>query len=302
MACYSIGLYIFGYLGERYELRKILAIGTFCNATTLFIFGCILPWTNCKSFTAYAFIWSLNGFSQSCGWPTVIGIMGNWFGMSGRGFILGVWSSCQSVGNIMGALMVNAFLTTGFEYSFLFVSVSLFMLSIMIWFSVVNRPEEVGLPPSDEKSEEDQEPIISQEETKVKVSFWAALLIPGVIEYALSYFALKLVNYSFFFWLPYYIHNKFHWDDTESNSVSTWFDVGGIIGGILGGIVSDLWGHRSPIVFSFVLLAVPSLIGFNNSPNNKVTVSNYRLLIRLRSWKLYRRINIRLIYTSCNTS
>jgi len=121
--------------------------------------------------------------------------------------------------------------------------------------------------------------ISVQEEKKVKVTFWAALLIPGVIEYALSYFALKLVNYSFFFWLPYYIHNKFHWDDTESNSVSTWFDVGGIIGGILGGIVSDLWGHRSPIVFSFVLLAVPSLIGFNNSPNNKGTASGLMWLL-----------------------
>ena len=48
MSCYSIGLYIFGYLGERFELRKILAIGTLCNAITLFIFGCVLPWVECR--------------------------------------------------------------------------------------------------------------------------------------------------------------------------------------------------------------------------------------------------------------
>ena len=84
---------------------------------------------------------------------------------------------------------------------------------------------------------------------------------------------VKLVNYSFFFWLPYYIHNKFHWSDTESNSVSTWFDVGGIIGGIVGGIGSDVWGHRSPVVFGMVALAVPSLVGFNASPNMKSVAS-----------------------------
>ena len=72
---------------------------------------------------------------KSCGWPTVIGILGNWFGMKGRGFVLGVWSSCQSVGNIVGALMVNAFIDTGFEYSFLFVSATLAMLSVLIFFT-----------------------------------------------------------------------------------------------------------------------------------------------------------------------
>ena len=60
------------------------------------------------------------------------------FGMRGRGFVLGVWSSCQSVGNIVGALMVNAFIDTGFEYSFLFVSITLAMLSVLIFFTIGN--------------------------------------------------------------------------------------------------------------------------------------------------------------------
>ena len=212
---------------------------------------------------------------KSCGWPTVIGILGNWFGMKGRGFVLGVWSSCQSVGNIVGALMVNAFIDTGFEYSFLFVSATLAMLSVLIFFTIVNSPEEVGLEVTDTETEKpaaeaENEPKVEKVENVVSGGlFLAALKIPGVIEYALSYFALKLVNYSFFFWLPYYIHNNFGWTDKVSNKVSAWFDVGGIIGGILGGIVSDFWGHRSPIVFIMVLLSVPSLAGFYKSPNDQ---------------------------------
>ena len=58
-------------------------------------------------------------------------------------------------------------------------------------------------------------------------------------------------------------------NDSVSNSVSTWFDVGGIIGGVVGGIGSDIWGHRSPVVFGMAILAVPSLLGLRNSPNDK---------------------------------
>ncbi|WAR26675.1 SPX3-like protein [Mya arenaria] len=39
-----------------------------------------------------------------------------------------------------------------------------------------------------------------------------------------------LVNYSFFFWLPYYLHNKFGWDESSADKISIWYDVGGIVG------------------------------------------------------------------------
>ena len=140
---------------------------------------------------------------------------------------------------------------------------------------MVDHPKMVGLASVDQ-GDEDEVPIIEHDqnaneeingEVKLEqpVSFIKAVRIPGVIEYALSYFALKLVNYSFFFWLPYYLHNTFHWTDTESNSVSVWFDVGGIIGGIVGGVGSDLWGHRSPVVFGMALAAIPSLLGLREN-------------------------------------
>ena len=62
---------------------------------------------------------------------------------------MGIWSSCQSLGNIMGAFMVNSFLGYGFEYSFFFISYCLAFISIMIFFSVVNHPKDVGLVDED---------------------------------------------------------------------------------------------------------------------------------------------------------
>jgi sugar phosphate permease len=43
---------------------------------------------------------------------------------------------------------------------------------------------------------------------------------------------------SFFFWLPFYLHAKFSWQESEADLLSTLYDVGGIIGGIVGGLLS----------------------------------------------------------------
>lgn len=54
----------------------------------------------------------------------------------------------------MGALMVNQFLDYGFEFSFLFVSVCLLLLSGMIFFTMVDHPKYVGLPDTDALEED----------------------------------------------------------------------------------------------------------------------------------------------------
>jgi OPA family glycerol-3-phosphate transporter-like MFS transporter 3 len=50
------------------------------------------------------------------------------------------------------------------------------------------------------------------------------------IKYSLCYACLKMVNYSFLFWLPFYLSNKFSWHEDVADQISIWYDVGGIIG------------------------------------------------------------------------
>lgn len=50
------------------------------------------------------------------------------------------------------------------------------------------------------------------------------------LQYSLAYACLKLVNYSFFFWLPFYLSNNFRWKEAEADKLSIWYDVGGIVG------------------------------------------------------------------------
>lgn len=35
----------------------------------------------------------------------MVAVMGNWFGKQGRGFLMGIWNSHTSVGNILGTII-----------------------------------------------------------------------------------------------------------------------------------------------------------------------------------------------------
>jgi len=68
-----------------------------------------------------------------------------------------------------------------------------------------------------------------------------------------------MINYSFLFWLPFYLSNKFGWEESAADEISIWYDVGGIFGGIIGGYISDLIKKRSVVITVLLTLAIPSL-------------------------------------------
>lgn len=297
---YAVGLYISGIIGDRLNMRLILSFGMCTSGISVFVFGTVFEWIGYYNEYVYVAVWICNGLLQSTGWPTVVAVMGNWFGRSSRGFVLGLWSACASVGNIIGALLASAVLDYGYDYAFLVSSTVLFAGGITIFFGLVSTPKELGLPVPDEMitnqdytvnitpgapviesipsdSEEDETGHLlkkSVEEPDVvtrpqALSFIQALLLPGVILYALSYACLKFVNYSFFFWLPFYLSGAFGWKETVADQISIWYDVGGIIGGTIAGFISDRFQKRTLVVIPMLILAIPALFIYGNSPNNK---------------------------------
>ncbi|XP_029969627.1 sugar phosphate exchanger 3-like [Salarias fasciatus] len=102
------------------------------------------------------------------------------------------------------------------------------------------------------------------------ISFCQAFCLPGVLPYSLAYACLKLVNYSFFFWLPFYLSNNYKWKEAEADRLSVWYDVGGIIGGTVQGLVSDFMGKRAPVLAFSLVLAMGALVGYSRSPDDQV--------------------------------
>ncbi|KAK3746572.1 hypothetical protein RRG08_019493 [Elysia crispata] len=331
MVAYATGLFLNGYIGDRVNMRLLLSFGMASTSILVFVFGCVCEWVTFYNKYFYCIIWILNGLMQSTGWPVVVACMGNWFGKSSRGLLLGIWGSCASVGNIMGALLVSSVLSYGYQYAFLITSSVLLCGSFFVFFGLIPAPEDVGLKGPDdeityhsqEQGSEQREPLLGEEEDirlprgnnnlsqdeddevmqgifyrgdnrlknpsasdvssasqevmydlmdvrPTSLSFWKACLLPGVIPYALSYAFLKLVNYSFFFWLPYYLHNAFGWPEKVADQLSTVYDISGIVGSIFIGLASDWLGKRTVVIMPMLILSIPALWFYQFSPNDKM--------------------------------
>ncbi|XP_066936786.1 sugar phosphate exchanger 3-like [Clytia hemisphaerica] len=270
---YAFGLFVNGALGDRLNLRYFLAFGMCGSAIVTFIFGYLGAAYHVRKTIFYQILQFFNGLLQSIGWPAVVSIMGNWFSKSSAGFVFGIWSANASVGNIIGSVVLAQVLNYGYEYGMLLNSLILFCVGLIVLFCLVVHPNEIGLENPDQQErvetlgQEDNDPLLPSNKVAVQqpkpISFIQAVLIPGVIPYSLAYACLKLVNYSFFFWLPTYLSQGLHWKDDKSVEFSNFYDIGGIFGGIIAGIVSDCIGVRSPVVGIMLAFSVGTILCFN---------------------------------------
>jgi len=288
---YATGLYVSGYLGDRVNLRRMLFVGMCGSALLTFAFGYVSVVCNIRNKYFFRITYFCNGLLQSTGWPVCVTIVGNWFSKSSSGLVFGVWSSNASLGNIIGSLIVACVIDYGYEYGMLLNSLLLFCGSIIIFFCLLPHPNDVGLPSADnvgvqsrrelqinlseltdddgelsykEYNDDDIDYLIegyepSSDAKRQPITFVQACRIPGVALYALSYACLKMVNYSFFFWLPTYLSQGLFWDDKLSDKLSNFYDIGGICGGIFAGVVSDMLGKRSPVVCSMMMASMLSI-------------------------------------------
>uniref|UniRef100_A0A672Z4T3 Sugar phosphate exchanger 3 n=1 Tax=Sphaeramia orbicularis TaxID=375764 RepID=A0A672Z4T3_9TELE len=282
---YAVGLYLSGVIGDRVNLRYVLCFGLCGSAAVEFVFGTLTEWLHIYNIYLYCGLWVLNGLLQSAVWPCVVAVMGNWFGKTGRGFIFGLWSACASVGNILGAFLASSVLKYGYEYAFLVTSVVQFAGGVVVFFGLLTSPKEVGkyftgvtqiiedeveVEVYDRRHQSIQHPEEPLAESPKAIGFLQAFCLPGVLPYSLAYACLKLVNYSFFFWLPFYLSNNYGWKEAEADRLSVWYDVGGIIGGTVQGLISDVMGKRSPVLALSLALAMGALVGYSRSPNDQI--------------------------------
>ncbi|KAL2920454.1 putative glycerol-3-phosphate transporter 1 [Bienertia sinuspersici] len=279
LAVYAAGMFFSGQIGDRMNLRVFLTIGMIGTGlfTALFGFG---YWFDIHNFYYYLIVQMLAGVFQSTGWPSVVAVVGNWFGKGGRGLIMGVWNAHTSVGNITGSLIASALLKYGWGWSMFVPGAIIGFFGLVVFFVLPVSPLSVGMHMGDEdancsKKDYIEEPFLpfeimedTQDEEEHAIGFLEAWKIPGVATYALCLFFAKLVAYTFLYWLPFYInHTEIggeHLSSETSGNLSTFFDIGGVIGGVLAGFVSDKLDARAITAASFTYFTIPALYLYRN--------------------------------------
>lgn len=224
LACYSMGMYVAGHLGDSLDLRLFLTSGMIGSGIFVALFGMGYFW-NIHAFWFYLLMQMIAGLFQATGWPSVVAVIGNWFGKRKRGLIMGIWNAHTSVGNITGSLLAASVLEYGWGWSFILPGAFIFLGGILVYLFLAAYPEDVGFPcpyasgnneetgPSKLEAESqnlesnDRQPHVNSQSssTRRSVGLFEACLIPGVIPFALCLFFSKLVAYTFLYWLPFYL-------------------------------------------------------------------------------------------------
>ena len=279
-----------GIVAERVDLRYFLSFGMLGSGLLTMMFGAAHSFS-LHSIWYLVMVQILSGILQTTGWPGVVTVMANWFGKGKRGLIMGIWNSHTSLGNILGALLAGHFVNTNWGQSFTMTGLLMCLVSLVIFMFLVPEPAVIGMMPPKQQKVSVESPVTSHPDAEKglrrspsssrlidsayesdgdtggssanasgsgkAISFTAALKIPGVVEFSLCLFFAKLVSYTFLFWLPNYISTTSGLDARSSATLSTFFDVGGIMGGILAGLVSDHSGMAATTCGLMLVLAIP---------------------------------------------
>ncbi|XVE57578.1 hypothetical protein DITRI_Ditri04bG0101200 [Diplodiscus trichospermus] len=302
LACYSLGMYVAGHLGDTLDLRLFLTTGMIGSGIFVGLFGMGYFW-NFHVFSFYLVMQMVAGLFQATGWPSVVAVMGNWFGKRKRGLIMGVWNAHTSVGNISGSLLAAAVLDHGWGWSFIAPGALIASSGVLVYLFMPAYPEDIGFGGADASSMKlDSVPhhedmiqkgiAVDVEKTsslkqgsgsRKGIGLFEACLIPGVIPFALCLFFSKLVAYTFLYWLPFYLSQTEIGGEYVSvksaGNLSTLFDVGGIFGGILAGYISDKLNARATTAASFMSAAIPSMLLYRTYGNISRTINILLMMI-----------------------
>ncbi|XP_004714240.1 glucose-6-phosphate exchanger SLC37A2 isoform X1 [Echinops telfairi] len=302
LVAYAIGMFISGIFGERLPIRYYLSAGMLLSGLFTSLFGMGYFW-NIHALWYFVLIQIFNGLVQTTGWPSVVTCVGNWFGKGRRGFIMGIWNSHTSMGNILGSLIAGIWVNEQWGLSFAVPGVITAAMGIVTFLFLIEYPEDVDcIPPqhhhgagedqvnpedpvNDPYSDKDSSLETAATSSKgpsaqpAAISFLGALRIPGVIEFSLCLLFAKLVSYTFLYWLPLYIVNVAHFNAKQAGDLSTLFDVGGIIGGIVAGLISDYTNGRATTCCSMLILAAPMMFLYNHIGQKGITSSVVMLIV-----------------------
>lgn len=235
LACYALGMFASGTLGDRIGARRLLTLGMLGSAAMALFFGLS------SSLAAFAVAFALNGLFQSTGWPGSVKAMQPFFSPGARGRVMGLWTMNYQVGGLLATALATFILVRwGWRAAFLWPAAWVAGVGLLLATCLVERPEERGLPPIDDgRDSRDGEVPAPTARLTGGPSLGELLRLPILWALGGSYFGLKMIRYSLLFWLPFYLKQHLHYSEGQAGYLSMPFELGGVPGSFVVGWLSD---------------------------------------------------------------
>ena len=268
---YAVGQIINGTLGERFGARRMMTGALVIASITNLLFSFT------SSYSVMLALWAINGYAQSAGWSLLVQTLSNWNTSKRRGTVMGLISTCYTVGNVMSWLLAGVLCgSIGWRAAFWVPSLILLPMAVVFYLFVRNAPEEVGLPPV---RDDVMEPEPARANAGAAPAGGSAHLSTGDLirltfsnkvlwVLGLGFFCMNSVRYSFLGWSVQYM-SEFQGRTIKGGAfMSVAFPLIGSVGAITAGWASDnLFGKRRAPVCALSLTALSAVcIGFTYIP------------------------------------
>ena len=285
---YAVGKLFNGFLADHANIRKFLAFGVLCSGLINIVMGgSPLVWV-------WAVLWGFNGWFQGFGSPASGVSLSNWFSTKERGTFYGIWSTSHSIGEGL-TYVVSAFLVTalGWRAGFMAPGVFCVLLAVVLYHTLRDRPETLGLPPVAEWRHRVGAPATVPDATDAPPAE-AALptpdevgkpaVVPGrmavIREQArlflkptlwvlgLSSATMYVSRYAINSWGILYLQEAKGYSLVEAGSILGANAAAGIVGAVAYGVISDRFfgARRPPVTLIFGILEILALLVIFFSP------------------------------------
>jgi len=237
---YAVGKCVNGFLADRSDIRKFMAVGLFVSALANFALGFRMP------ALFFAVLWGINGYAQSMGAPASVVGLARWFNNRERGTYYGFWCTSHNLGEAL-TFVLTSLVVSAFGWQWGFVGAGLFGLAgvVLAWIFYRDSPQSQGLPSIIEWSGETVPPEQAREHASVWAGQKAVLSNWAVWMIALSSAFIYVARYAINSWGIYFLEMKKGYTNLEASSIISVNAVCGLAGTLFCGVISDkLFGGR----------------------------------------------------------
>ena len=260
LVSYMLGQFVTAYLGRKYACRTLLLAGMAISAAANVAFGVFPQWGH-SAYWPFFFFMIVNGLAQGTGWGGNIGLLAHWFRRSERGTALAFWATCYMLGSV-AAKVFAAFMLgwLGLSWSFWGASIVLFVVWIVFYLTVRDRPEDYGLKPILSERLAVEEGSGDKRGRKLVKLGWTPQVRRTILVMGVAYFCFKFVRYALDSWTPMLLEESFGTSTVQAGYSSAIFDFAGFFGVIFAGLATDKKFKGSRVAVTF-FMTVGMLLG-----------------------------------------
>ncbi len=267
---YAAGQIINGTLCHRYGARLMMTLALSIAALTNLLFAFA------SSYGVMLVLWAVNGYAQSAGWSLLVQTISNWNTSARRGTVIGLISTCYTVGNVISWLLAGLLCDyIGWRAAFMVPSLVLVPVTVVFYLFLRNTPEEAGFPPVRDDNVAHETKATEAGAPRAADSTWHILKLTLTNRVlwvlAIGFFCMNSVRYTFMNWSVQYMADFQGRSIKNSAFTAIAIPLIGSLGAISAGWASDtLFGKRRAPVCAIMLVGLAAVcVGFTFIPQGQ---------------------------------